>query len=84
VSAVKSAVGHLLGAAGAVEAGLAVLALVERVAPPTAALTAPGVPVRGFSLVGRDPVRLPSAGAAVSNSFGFGGGNVSLVFGRAG
>ena len=83
VSAVKSAMGHLLGAAGAVEAVLAVLALVHGRAPPTASLVRPGVHPPGVILVGRDGVGgvlLRPGAAALSNSFGFGGGNICLVF----
>ena len=83
VSAVKSSMGHLLGAAGAVEAGLTVLALVHGRAPPTAALECAGVSPPGVILVGQDGVGgvlLRPGSAALSNSFGFGGGNVCLLF----
>jgi len=78
VSSTKSMTGHLLGAAGGVEAVFSVLALRDRVAPPT------------INLLNRDPqcdldyvpntAREMKIGIAVSNSFGFGGTNGSLVF----
>lgn len=83
VSATKSMHGHLVGAAGALEALLTVMALSRRLVPPTANLTHPDPAcdldfVRG---VGRD---LPDLRYALSNSFAFGGSNAALVFGRAG
>jgi 3-oxoacyl-[acyl-carrier-protein] synthase II len=78
VTATKSLMGHLLGAAGAVEAIATVLALRERVAPPIANLDDPDDAVR-LDLIRVTPREL-AHGAAVSNSFGFGGHNVSLVF----
>jgi 3-oxoacyl-[acyl-carrier-protein] synthase II len=78
VSSTKSMTGHLLGAAGAVEAGLTVLALRDQVAPPTVNLESPDVD---------NPLRLIAARAlplpithAMTNSFGFGGTNASLIF----
>jgi 3-oxoacyl-[acyl-carrier-protein] synthase II len=86
VSSTKSAIGHLLGAAGAVEAAATVLALRDRVAPPTLGY---GEPDEGLDLDyvpnaarplelrnGRPPV-------ALSNSFGFGGHNAVLCLGGA-
>jgi 3-oxoacyl-[acyl-carrier-protein] synthase II len=72
--------GHLLGAAGGVEAIFCVLALRDQVAPPTINLDNPG---EGCDLdyvpnTAR-PMRIERA---LSNSFGFGGTNASLVFGR--
>ncbi len=80
VSATKSMTGHLLGAAGAVEAILVVLALQQRVAPPTINLDDPDDAV-DLDIVHREPRRLPETGtvAALNNSFGFGGHNVALV-----
>jgi 3-oxoacyl-[acyl-carrier-protein] synthase II len=80
VSSTKSAIGHLLGAAGAVEAVATLLALRDRVAPPTLGLTEPDpeldldyVPGAARPLgVGADPL------LALSNSFGFGGHNAVL------
>ncbi|EFJ52349.1 hypothetical protein VOLCADRAFT_101657 [Volvox carteri f. nagariensis] len=81
VSSTKGATGHLLGAAGAVEAAFTVLALRDRRAPPMLNLERPDPPLL-TGLVGCDPVNLPAdrAIAALSNSFGFGGTNSSLLF----
>jgi len=80
MSSTKSSIGHLLGAAGAVEAIFSILALRDQVAPPTINLDEPAV---------ESPVDLaPNAArerkidVALSNSFGFGGTNASLVLGR--
>jgi 3-oxoacyl-[acyl-carrier-protein] synthase II len=80
VSATKSMTGHLLGAAGAVEAIAAVLAVAHRTAPPTINLENPDDDVH-LDVV-TDTPRALSAGdlVAVNNSFGFGGHNVALVF----
>jgi 3-oxoacyl-[acyl-carrier-protein] synthase II len=80
VSSTKSMTGHLLGAAGAVEAIFSVLALRDQVAPPTINLDEPG---EGCDL---DYVpkhaRQMKIETVLSNSFGFGGTNGSLVFRR--
>jgi 3-oxoacyl-[acyl-carrier-protein] synthase II len=79
MSSTKSAIGHLLGAAGAVEAIFSILAMRDNVAPPTLNLNNPSESCLGIDLV---PVnaRERSIKAALSNSFGFGGTNASLVF----
>lgn len=84
VSATKGATGHLLGAAGALEAGFTVLALHEQRAPPTINLDTPDpADVNGIAHVttadawADRPLR-----AALCNSFGFGGVNASLLFRR--
>lgn len=80
VSATKSMTGHLLGAAGAVEAIATLLALYEGVAPPTANLEDPDDEVR-LDVVRGDPRPLPADRVvALNNSFGFGGHNISLAF----
>jgi 3-oxoacyl-[acyl-carrier-protein] synthase II len=80
VSATKSITGHLLGAAGAVESILTVLALHERTAPPTINLDDPDDDV-DLDVVGGEPRPLPDGQiAALNNSFGFGGHNAALVF----
>jgi 3-oxoacyl-[acyl-carrier-protein] synthase II len=79
VSATKSMTGHLLGAAGAVEAVAAVLALAERTAPPTINLENPDDEVN-LDVVAAGPRALPDGDlAALTNSFGFGGHNVTLA-----
>jgi 3-oxoacyl-[acyl-carrier-protein] synthase II len=80
VSSTKSMTGHLLGAAGAVEAIFSILALRDQVAPPTINLDAPG---EGCDLdyVPKHARRMKLE-TVLSNSFGFGGTNGSLVFRR--
>jgi len=80
VSGTKSMTGHLLGAAGAVEAIAAILALYRRLAPPTINLEDPDDDVR-LDVVHGEPRQLPDGEiAALNNSFGFGGHNVALAF----
>ncbi len=81
VSATKASTGHLLGAAGAVEAVLTVQALAARTAPPNRNLEDPDDEV-GIDVVGRT-ARPFGPGVAVSTSFGFGGHDVALVLGSA-
>jgi 3-oxoacyl-[acyl-carrier-protein] synthase II len=79
LSATKSMTGHLLGGAGALETIFTVLALRERLAPPTINVTDPD-PELVLDLVRDVPRALPSGQiAAINNSFGFGGHNVALV-----
>jgi 3-oxoacyl-[acyl-carrier-protein] synthase II len=78
MSSTKSAIGHLLGAAGAVEAIFSVLAIRDQVAPPTLNLEDPSVET-ALDLVPH-AARKREIGIALSNSFGFGGTNASLVF----
>jgi 3-oxoacyl-[acyl-carrier-protein] synthase II len=82
MSSTKSAIGHLLGAAGAVEAIFSVLAIRDNVAPPTLNLDNPSV-VTAIDLVPHIK-REKAIDVALSNSFGFGGTNASLVFRRHG
>jgi 3-oxoacyl-[acyl-carrier-protein] synthase II len=80
VSSTKSVTGHLLGAAGVVEAIFSVLAIRDQVAPPTVNLDAPG---EGCDLDFVPKVaRRMKIDAALSNSFGFGGTNGSLLLRR--
>jgi 3-oxoacyl-[acyl-carrier-protein] synthase II len=81
MSSTKSAIGHLLGAAGAVEAAFSVLALRDQVAPPTINLDNPSVD-SPIDLVpnAAKPMKID---VALSNSFGFGGTNASVVFKKA-
>jgi 3-oxoacyl-[acyl-carrier-protein] synthase II len=78
MSSTKSSIGHLLGAAGAVEAIFSILAIRDQIAPPTLNLDHPSVEttIDLAPHVARErPIR-----AALSNSFGFGGTNASLIF----
>jgi 3-oxoacyl-[acyl-carrier-protein] synthase II len=78
VSSTKSVTGHLLGAAGAVEAVATVLALVHQTMPPTANLDHAD-PACDLDYVPREP-RAAHLRAALSNAFGFGGHNATLAF----
>ena len=77
MSSTKSAIGHLLGAAGAVEAAFTVLALRDQIAPPTINLDNPSVET-AIDLIPNQakPMKID---IALSNSFGFGGTNASLI-----
>jgi 3-oxoacyl-[acyl-carrier-protein] synthase II len=81
MSSTKSSIGHLLGAAGAVEAAFACLALRDQIAPPTINLDNPSVET-ALDLVPNKakPMKID---IALSNSFGFGGTNASVVFKKA-
>jgi 3-oxoacyl-[acyl-carrier-protein] synthase II len=78
MSSTKSAIGHLLGAAGAVEAIFSILAIRDQVAPPTLNLENPSVGC-DIDLVPKQAKKRPIR-RALSNSFGFGGTNASLIF----
>ncbi|GAA2246409.1 beta-ketoacyl-[acyl-carrier-protein] synthase family protein [Rarobacter faecitabidus] len=79
LSATKSMTGHLLGGAGAIETIFTVLALENRLAPPTINVANPD-PELTLDLVRDTPRELPAGDlAAINNSFGFGGHNVALV-----
>ncbi|MEM7178745.1 MAG: beta-ketoacyl-ACP synthase II [Pseudomonadota bacterium] len=80
MSSTKSSTGHLLGAAGAVEAIFSILAIRDNVAPPTLNLHDPSVetPINLSPLVKTER----EINYALSNSFGFGGTNASVIFGR--
>ena len=81
MSSTKSAIGHLLGAAGAVEAAFTVLALRDQIAPPTINLDNPSV-ATPIDLVA-NKAKPMSIEYALSNSFGFGGTNASLILKKA-
>ena len=99
VSSTKGATGHLLSAAGAIEAALPVMAVSEDTVPHTRNLdvvsddtaktlepadaTAGTAQHRSICLVQHDPMRSQAINLAMSNIFGFGGTNVSLLFGKA-
>ncbi|MFI2809849.1 MULTISPECIES: beta-ketoacyl-ACP synthase II [Microbulbifer] len=82
VSSTKSMTGHLLGAAGAIEAIFSVLAVRDQVAPPTINLDNVDEACSGINLVPWEAQKM-DIDAVLSNSFGFGGTNGSLVFKRA-
>ena len=80
MSSTKSSIGHLLGAAGAVEAVFCILAIRDQIAPPTLNLENPAVaPVIDLA---PKVARERKIDVAMSNSFGFGGTNASLILGR--
>jgi 3-oxoacyl-[acyl-carrier-protein] synthase II len=80
MSSTKSSIGHLLGAAGAVEAIFSILAIRDGVAPPTINLDNPSVET-SIDLIPHKPRKKP-INTVLSNSFGFGGTNASLVLRR--
>ena len=78
MSSTKSATGHLLGAAGAIEAAFTVLAIRDQIAPPTINLENPSIETEIDLVAGKaKPMEI---NVALSNSFGFGGTNASVVF----
>ena len=81
MSSTKSAVGHLLGAAGAVEAIFSILAIRDNVAPPTLNLDNPS----RETVIDRvaNSAQPRKIDVVLSNSFGFGGTNASIIFKRA-
>ena len=80
MSSTKSSTGHLLGAAGAVECIFSVLAIRDNVAPPTINLDNPSIET-AIDLVPQTP-RKREINVALSNSFGFGGTNASVIMQR--
>ncbi len=80
MSSTKSAVGHLLGAAGAVEAIFSILAMRDNIIPPTLNLDNPSVET-AIDLVPK-VAKAKEVNTVLSNSFGFGGTNASLIFRR--
>lgn len=80
MSSTKSATGHLLGAAGAIEAIFSILAIRDQVAPPTINLDNPAVETKVDLCANSKRER--KIDVALSNSFGFGGTNASLVLGK--
>jgi 3-oxoacyl-[acyl-carrier-protein] synthase II len=80
MSSTKSSIGHLLGAAGAVEAIFCVLAMRDQIAPPTINLDNPAISTK-LDLAANIAVKR-EINVALSNSFGFGGTNASLIIGR--
>jgi 3-oxoacyl-[acyl-carrier-protein] synthase II len=78
MSSTKSAIGHLLGGAGAVEAIFCILAIRDQIVPPTLNLDDPDEGTEGVDLVPHKAKKRPVR-AVLNNSFGFGGTNASLV-----
>jgi len=81
ITSTKSATGHLLGAAGGIEAVFTVLALRDQIVPPTLNLVHPDEAADGLDLVGLKARKMPIT-HALSNGFGFGGVNASVLFRR--
>jgi len=80
VSATKSMTGHLLGAAGAIEAIIAIKSINENIIPPTINLEHPDPEIpANIRIVSREALQ-KHIKAAMSNAFGFGGHNATLVF----
>ncbi len=80
MSSTKSATGHLLGAAGAIEAIFSILAIRDQIAPPTINLDNPAIETK-IDLAANKAVKR-EINVALSNSFGFGGTNASVLFGK--
>ena len=78
MSSTKSAIGHLLGGAGAVEAIFCLLAMRDQIVPPTLNLDNPSEGTEGVDLVPH-VAKKRKVKAVLNNSFGFGGTNASLV-----
>ena len=81
MSSTQSTVGHLLGAAGAAEAIYSILAMNHGILPPTVNLDEPDDSAKGLNLVPHQ-AQEKQVSAVLSNSFGFGGTNASLIFGK--
>ena len=79
ISSTKSMTGHLLGAAGGIEAVFSILALRDQIIPPTINLETPEPVAAEFNIIGQEPQSAP-LNIVLSNSFGFGGTNGSLIF----
>ncbi|MDB4219669.1 beta-ketoacyl-ACP synthase II, partial [Emcibacteraceae bacterium] len=82
MSSTKSAIGHLLGAAGAVEAVFSILAMHRGEIPPTLNLDNPSDGINGINLVPHEAQQKSGINAVLSNSFGFGGTNASIIIKR--
>ncbi len=80
ISSVKGALGHTLGAAGAIESVLCVLALLQECLPPNTGCTVPDPALTFVPLQAALRLRVD---AVMNNSFGFGGNNSSIIFGRS-
>jgi 3-oxoacyl-[acyl-carrier-protein] synthase II len=84
ISATKSVTGHLLGAAGAIEAIASIMAIRHSVIPPTINVTDPDPAIpEGLDIVFHEAVSAP-VNVAMSNTFGFGGHNGIVIFKKEG
>jgi len=83
ISSTKSMTGHLLGAAGAVEAIAAILAVVNDIVPPTINFSLPDPDIDQNLNITANTARKRKVNAAISNTFGFGGHNASIVIRKA-
>lgn len=83
ISSTKPMHGHVIGAGGTLEFGIAIKSLQQRVVPPTAYLRDPD-PQLGLDFVAQGALEMPELVAVMSNSFAFGGTNVSLIATRCG
>jgi 3-oxoacyl-[acyl-carrier-protein] synthase II len=81
VGSTKSATGHMLGAAGAIEAIFSILAIQNRMLPPSLNIDRPMPEAKGFDLLS-DGARPTEVDHVLSNAFGFGGVNAALVLSR--
>ena len=81
VGSTKSSTGHMLGAAGAIEAVFSVLAIQNRMLPPSINIEKPMPEAEGFDLIS-EGARPAEVDHVLSNAFGFGGVNAALVFSR--
>jgi 3-oxoacyl-[acyl-carrier-protein] synthase II len=81
ISSTKGATGHTFGAAGAIEAVFTILALRDRIVPPTINLQTPD-PNCDLDFVPNVAREVPGLSIGLSNSFGFGGHNATIVFRR--
>ena len=79
MSSTKSSTGHLLGASGSIEAIFSILSLTKNEIPPTLNLENISDSCKGINLVPHESIR-EKVDYSLSNSFGFGGTNVSLIF----
>jgi 3-oxoacyl-[acyl-carrier-protein] synthase II len=84
ISSTKSMTGHLLGAAGAVEAIAAILAVVNDIVPPTINFSVPDPDIDQNLNITANTALKRTVNAAISNTFGFGGHNASIVIRKAG